>query len=51
MNVGVKDLRGRRRLLSESSTEVECLQLELRRGITERDMLKKRSATLLRDPQ
>lgn len=43
---GVMDMRASRPLRSESASEVERLQRELRRVSTERDILKKRSATL-----
>ena len=38
---GVLDLRANRPLRSEAATEVERLQRELRRVITERDILRK----------
>ena len=43
---GVLDMRPNKPLRSESASEVERLQRELRRVTTERDILKKRSATL-----
>ena len=43
---GVMDMRTNMPLRSESASEVERLQRELRRVTTERDILKKRSATL-----
>src|SRR5450830_314834 len=43
---GVLDMRSNKPLRSESVSEVERLQRELRRVTTERDILKKRSATL-----
>ncbi len=43
---GVMDMRANRPLRSELASEVERLQRELRRVSTERDILKKRSATL-----
>ena len=42
------DLRPNRLLRSESASEAELLQRELRCLITERDILKKRSATMQR---
>ena len=42
---GVLDMRPSKPLRSEAASEVERLQRELRRVTTERDILKKRSAT------
>ncbi|RZI65950.1 MAG: hypothetical protein EOP13_31235 [Pseudomonas sp.] len=42
---GVLDMRSNKPLRSESASEVKRLQRELRRVTTERDILKKRSAT------
>lgn len=48
---GVLDLRPNRPLRSETATEVERLQRELRRVTTERDILKKALGYFAKDPQ
>jgi transposase len=48
---GVMDMRVNKPLRSESASEVERLQRELRRVTTERDILKKALGYFARDPQ
>jgi transposase len=48
---GVMDMRANKPLRSESASEVERLQRELRRVTTERDILKKALGYFARDPQ
>lgn len=48
---GVMDMRANKPLRSESASEVERLQQELRRLTTERDILKKALGYFARDPQ
>ena len=48
---GVLDMRPNKPLRSESASEVERLQRELRRVTTERDILKKALGYFARDPQ
>lgn len=48
---GVIDMRPHKPLRSESASEVERLQRELRRVTTERDILKKALGHLAKDPQ
>ena len=48
---GVMDMRANKPLRSESASEVERLQRELRRVTTEHDILKKALGYFARDPQ
>ena len=48
---GVMDMRAHKPFRSESASEVERLQRELRRVTTERDILKKALGYFARDPQ
>ncbi|MBC7377277.1 MAG: transposase [Burkholderiaceae bacterium] len=48
---GVLDMRPTKPLRSESASEVERLQRELRRVTTERDILKKALGYFAKDPQ
>ena len=48
---GVLDMRPNKPLRSESASEVERLQRELRRVTTERDILKKALGYFAKDPQ
>ena len=48
---GVMNMRANKPLRSESASEVERLQRELRRVTTERDLLKKALGYFARDPQ
>ena len=48
---GVMDMRTNKPLRSESASELERLQRELRRVTTERDILKKALGYFARDPQ